>query len=71
MPVVHDLVAHIDGRAEALERLLDDLDRALDARAKPPGLSQEHAQTQAWSWSSGMTTTFQGDYDGAEDASDQ
>ena len=32
--VVHDLVAHIDGRAEALERLLDDLDRALHPGAE-------------------------------------
>ena len=32
--VVDDLVAHIDGRAEALQRLLDDLDGALDAGAE-------------------------------------
>ena len=32
--VVHDLVAHIDRRAEALERLLDDLDGAVDAGAE-------------------------------------
>jgi hypothetical protein len=32
--VVHDLVAHIDGRAPFLERHLDDLDRAVDAGAE-------------------------------------
>ncbi len=34
--VVDDFVAHIDRRAEALERELDDLDRAVDAGAKAP-----------------------------------
>src|SRR5690606_226417 len=29
--VVHDLVAHVDRRAEGLQRALDDLDRAIDA----------------------------------------
>jgi hypothetical protein len=29
-----DLVSHIDRRAEPLERQLDDLDRAVDPRAK-------------------------------------
>ena len=32
--VVDDLVAHIDRRAEPLERELDDLDRAVDAGAE-------------------------------------
>ena len=32
--VVHDLVAHVDGRAEGVERALDDLDRAVDAGAE-------------------------------------
>ncbi len=34
MPVVHDLVPHIDRGAEFLERPLDDLDRPLDAGAE-------------------------------------
>ena len=34
MAVVHDLVAHIDGRAELLQRQLDDLDRPVDAGAE-------------------------------------
>src|SRR6266545_7704402 len=32
--VVHDLVAHVDRRAELLQRLLDDGDRAVDAGAE-------------------------------------
>ena len=32
--VVHDLVAHVDRRAELRERLLDDRDRAVDAGAE-------------------------------------
>ncbi len=36
--VVHDLVAHVDRRAELLEGALDDLDGALDAGAKAPGI---------------------------------
>jgi len=31
--VVHDLLAHVHGRAVALERALDGLHRAVDARA--------------------------------------
>src|SRR4029079_13824942 len=38
--VVHDLVAHIDGRPVLLERALDDLDRAHDAGAETAGLGQ-------------------------------
>ena len=34
MLVVHDLVAHIDGLAELIERLFDDIDGADDAGAK-------------------------------------
>ena len=34
MGVVHDLVAHIDGAAELGQRMLDDVDRPIDARAK-------------------------------------
>jgi hypothetical protein len=40
--IVHDLMTHIDRRAVLLERALDDLDRAHDARAKPAGLRQIH-----------------------------
>ncbi len=40
--VVHDLVAHVDGRAVFLQRALDDLDRPNDAGAKTPRLSQDH-----------------------------
>jgi hypothetical protein len=39
--VVHDLVAHIDGGAVALERALDDLDGALDAGAETARRSQK------------------------------
>ena len=38
--VVHDLVAHVDRRAEGIERALDDLDRAVDAAQKPRGLAR-------------------------------
>jgi hypothetical protein len=34
MPVVHDLMPHIDRRTEFLDRPLDDLNGTLDARAK-------------------------------------
>ena len=39
--VVDDLVAHIDRRPVALERLLDDLDRALDAGAEAARLGED------------------------------
>jgi len=38
--VVHDLVAHIDGRAELDQRPLDDLDRTIDTGAKAARLGQ-------------------------------
>ena len=38
--VVDDLVADVDGRAEPLQRTLDDLDRPLHARAEPSRLGQ-------------------------------
>ena len=41
MPVVHNLVADIDRSAELLERPLDNLDRAYDARAKTSRLSHQ------------------------------
>jgi hypothetical protein len=39
---VDDLVAHIDGGAEFLQRPVDDLDRPHYTGAKPAGLSQDH-----------------------------
>lgn len=39
--VVHDLVAHIDGRTEPLQRALDDLDRAIHAGAEAARLRQQ------------------------------
>ena len=36
--VMHDLVAHIDRRTELDDRLLDDLDRPIDAGTEPPGV---------------------------------
>ena len=39
--VVHDLVAHVDRRAEALQRALDDLDGAVDAGAKAARLGED------------------------------
>src|SRR5262249_9940838 len=40
VPVVHDLVAHVDRRAILLQRALDDLDRAYDTGAETARLSQ-------------------------------
>ena len=42
--VVDDFVTHIDGRAEAFERELDDLDRPVDARAKAARRRDQHPQ---------------------------
>ena len=39
--VVHDFVTHVDGRAEQLDRALDDFDRAIDARAKAARLREQ------------------------------
>jgi len=44
--VVHDLVAHVDRRAVARERALDDLDRALDAGTKAARIGQDHFHTR-------------------------
>src|SRR3954462_4127977 len=43
MVVVHDLVAHVDGRPVLLEQDLDDLDRAVDAGAERARRGQEDA----------------------------
>ena len=37
-----DLVAHVDRRTEAIERALDDLDRALDPRAEAARIGEDH-----------------------------
>ena len=42
--IVDDLVADIDRRAVPLERQLDDLDRAVDAGAKPARRGDQHVQ---------------------------
>ncbi len=42
MPIVHDLVADIDGRAKAGKRLFDDVDRADHAGAESPRLRKHH-----------------------------
>ena len=46
--VMHDLVAHIDGRAVAFERELDDLDGPLDAGAEAARAAEEDVEMQAW-----------------------
>ena len=46
MLVVHDLVAHIDRRAEFLQRPLDDLDGAHDAGAEAARLGEDHFHRQ-------------------------
>jgi hypothetical protein len=43
MLVVNDLMAHIDGRAELLERALDDVDGPHDAGAKAARLCKNYA----------------------------
>jgi hypothetical protein len=40
--VVHDLVAHVDRRAELHQRALDDLDRAVDTGAEATRLGEQH-----------------------------
>jgi hypothetical protein len=40
--VVDDLVEHVHRRAVQLERALDDLDRAVDARAEPARVGEAH-----------------------------
>ena len=45
--VVDDLVAHVDRRAVALDRQLDDPDRPVDARAKPARGGDQHVKGRA------------------------
>src|SRR5262249_1703495 len=47
VPVVHDLVAHVDGRAVLLQRALHDLDRAHDAGAETARLSKNQPHSTA------------------------
>ena len=47
MTIVHDLVAHVDRRPVLGERLLDDLDGALDPRAEPARTGQQDVQLRA------------------------
>src|SRR5205814_720724 len=44
VPIVHDLMAHIDRRAVFLERPLDDLDGSFDAGTEATRLGQHHSQ---------------------------
>ena len=48
--VVHDLVAHIDGPAIFLERVLDDVDRPHHAGAKPTRLGKNDAHHRGQSF---------------------
>ena len=43
VPVVHDLLAHVDRRAEVVERPLDRVDGAVDAGAVAAGRGQHEA----------------------------
>ena len=44
--VVHDLVPHVDRRAELRERLLDDRDRAIDAGAEAARIGEQDVDHQ-------------------------
>jgi hypothetical protein len=46
--VVHDLVAHVDRRAELRERLLDDSDGAVDAGAEAAGIGESTSITSVF-----------------------
>src|ERR1043166_6021006 len=45
VPVVHDLMPHVDRRAVFLQRALDNLDRALYPGAEATGLREHDSQT--------------------------
>jgi len=47
VPIVDDLMAHIDGRAVSFERAIDDFDRADYARTKAAGLSKDDTHIRA------------------------
>ena len=46
--VVQDLVAHVDGRSETLERQLDDLDRPIDPGAEASRRCNEDPERRQW-----------------------
>ncbi|MCY1539447.1 hypothetical protein D9M68_750340 [compost metagenome] len=46
--VVHDLVAHVDGRAVAPQRVFDRVDGPHDAGAETTGLGKDHAHGVAF-----------------------
>ena len=48
--VVDDLVAHVDGRPELLQRQLDDLDGAVDAGAEAARSGQQDRERGTWAW---------------------
>ncbi|MET3625675.1 hypothetical protein ABIC51_000481 [Burkholderia sp. 572] len=41
MPVMHDLMTHIDRRTVLLQRAIDDLDRTDNSRTKAAGLGKD------------------------------
>ncbi len=47
--IVHDLVAHIDGRAEAFERLLDDVDRTHNPGAESARRTKKNTKRRLFS----------------------
>jgi len=49
-PVVHDLVPHIDRRAIEAQRLFDDLDGAVDPRAKSAWAGEQDGQFRPGHW---------------------
>ena len=46
VPVVHHLVAHVDGRAEQLDGALDDVDGAIDPGTEPARAGQEYLHSR-------------------------
>jgi hypothetical protein len=47
MPIVNDLMAHIDGRAMSFQSTIDNLDRADHARTKAARLSKDNTHIRA------------------------
>ena len=47
VPVVNDLMAHVDGRAMSFKSAIDNLDRADHARTKAAGLSKDNTHIRA------------------------
>ena len=61
MPVVHDLVAHVHGRPELVQRQLDDLDRPVDPGTKAARSRQQDLQGQGAATAQGLGSAMQGD----------